>query len=80
MNHYASLRARLETLLAILAASLFVLSLITRDWIEVIFRVDPDRHSGSVEWTLAASCAVVALASGFLARRDWKRLALDAEA
>jgi hypothetical protein len=59
---------------------LFVLSLISRDWIEVIFRVDPDGHSGSVEWTIVATCAVVALTAGFLARRDWKRLSLDAEA
>ena len=61
MNRHTIVRARLETLLAILTAFLFVLSLVTRDWIEVIFRVDPDRHSGSLEWTLVAACGVVAV-------------------
>jgi hypothetical protein len=79
VSRHIVLRARLETSLAILTAFLFVLSVFSRDWIEVIFGVDPDGHSGSVEWTLVGACAVVALTSGLLARRDWKRVAVAAE-
>jgi hypothetical protein len=31
-----------------------VLTFAWRDWIEAIFRVDPDRHSGALEWAIVA--------------------------
>jgi hypothetical protein len=70
-----SARARfyLEAILATLATALFVLTLVTRDWIEVLFKVDPDEGNGSLEWLVVIVLAVVAIALIALARRDWRK-------
>jgi hypothetical protein len=45
-------RIRLESALAIASGTLCVLTFVWRDWIEAVFRVDPDRHSGALEWAI----------------------------
>jgi hypothetical protein len=65
----------IETAIASLSGSLFVLTLITRDWIEAVFGWDPDHHNGSVEWVIVGALLVVALVFGRLARANWRRLA-----
>jgi len=65
-----------EAGLGALSAFLFVLTLFVPDWIEAVFRVDPDQHSGSLEWGVAAVLAVVSVASGSLALREWLSAAL----
>jgi hypothetical protein len=47
-------RLRLESALALASGTLCVLTFVWRDWIEAVFRVDPDRHSGTLEWAIAA--------------------------
>jgi hypothetical protein len=56
-------------------AILFVVTLISKEWIEEIFGVDPDRGSGALEWAIALSLLAIAATSFALARREW-RLAL----
>jgi hypothetical protein len=46
--------------LAVASVALFVVTIITPDWIEAVFRVDPDGGSGAVEWLIAAGLALVA--------------------
>jgi hypothetical protein len=48
----------IESVMACLTAFLALLSLLTPDWIEVVFGIDPDRHSGSVEWGIVVVCCV----------------------
>lgn len=52
---------------------LMIVTLISREWIELLFGVDPDNGSGAVEWALVVALGVAALASGLLARADWRR-------
>jgi len=52
-----------EIAVSVVATVLFVLTLITREWIEVLFGVDPDGGSGALEWALVAGFGVVAIAS-----------------
>jgi hypothetical protein len=66
----------LELSCGVLGAFLFLLTLITREWIELIFGVDPDQGSGALEWAIALTLLAVATLSFALAYREWKRPAL----
>jgi hypothetical protein len=59
--------------LALSSAVLFVSTLVTREWIELIFRFDPDNGSGSLEWLIVVCLAVIAVIFGFLAHIEWRR-------
>jgi hypothetical protein len=52
---------------------LFV-TLVWRDWIELVFGADPDGGSGSLEWALVAAAIAVAVTAAILARLEWLRL------
>lgn len=68
-------RARLEMAVALAAGILGLVTVFWHDWIEMLTGLDPDQHSGSVEWLLVAGLLVVAVAMGLMARRDWRLLA-----
>ena len=68
----------LESTLTLITASLAVLTLVWRAWIEGVFGFDPDRHTGSLEWALVAACCLAAVTLATLARREWRRAALAA--
>jgi hypothetical protein len=69
-------RFTIEAGFGALSAILFVLTLIVPDWIEAVFRVDPDQHSGSLEWVIVAVLMVTTVVSSLFARREWRRPAL----
>jgi hypothetical protein len=76
-------RARfwIETTLASASAALGILTIIRRDWIELVLGFDPDRHNGAAEWIVVAVLLAVALVSGRLARVEYakeRRLATQA--
>jgi len=64
-----------ETVLGTLTFLTFALTLVSRDWIEVVFRVDPDQHSGSLEWLIVGVLAVISATLFVLARMEWRRAA-----
>jgi hypothetical protein len=68
-------RARfwLEAVLAVLTTGLFMLTLISRDWIERFFHVEPDEGSGALEWLIVAALLVASIALIFAARTEWQR-------
>jgi hypothetical protein len=49
------------------------LTLFWRDWIEGLTGVDPDRHSGSLEWAIVAGLFGLCLAVAVVARTEWSR-------
>lgn len=63
----------LETGLAIVTCVLFVVTLFYRDWIEIVFNVDPDNGNGSLEWLIVGVLFVVTVALFILARYEWRR-------
>ena len=73
MKPQLRVRFWLEAALAALGGFLFVLTFFWRDWIEAVFGVDPDQHSGSLEWAVAVVLLGVTLLSGLLARAEWRR-------
>ncbi len=71
----SALRRRfwLEMSMTIVTCALFVITLVQRTWIEVVFRVDPDNHSGALEWLIVGALFVVVITLFTLARYEWRR-------
>jgi hypothetical protein len=63
----------IKTVVASVAAALTIVTVLWRDWIEQLFGIDPDHHSGSLEWELVAALSLVALLFAVSARREWYR-------
>ncbi len=63
----------LETGLAIVTGILFVITLVQRDWIEVVFGVDPDRRSGALEWLVVGALLVATITLFLLASYEWRK-------
>jgi Mg2+/Co2+ transporter CorB len=63
----------LETGVAIATGVLFVITLVQRDWIEVVFGIDPDNRSGTLEWLIIAALLVVTITLVTLASYEWRR-------
>ena len=72
------LRLAVEMGIVVCSMAAFVLTLLNRDWIEVLFRVDPDHGNGSVEWLILGFFLAVALTALALARVEWRRLRIVA--
>jgi len=68
----------LESIFGSFTGIFAVITLLWHDWIETVFKVDPDSGNGSAEWliVLVLLLTTVTLASG--ARREWRRAELAA--
>jgi hypothetical protein len=58
---------------AVASAALFILTLFNREWIEVLFGVEPDAGSGSMEWAVVVVLAALTLLSVTAVSREWRR-------
>jgi hypothetical protein len=70
-----SLRSRfwIEAVLASITGGLFVVTLVWREWIELVFGVEPDGGDGSLEWAIVGVLLVATVVFGWLARTEWRR-------
>ena len=62
-----------ETALGSVAGILAVVTVFYREWMEMLFGVDPDGGSGALEWTIVAVLAAFAVALGLVARSELRR-------
>jgi hypothetical protein len=67
-------RLWLESVTALVALFLAVLTLLIPDWLEAVAGLDIDGHSGTAEWLAAGLLAATALALGEHAALGWRRL------
>ena len=63
----------LELGLASLTAILFLVTLVSREWIEAVFGSDPDRHSGSLEWGIVLGLLALTVLAAGTAYAEWRR-------
>jgi hypothetical protein len=63
-----------ECALAVASGALFALTLVTREWIELVFRVDPDHGSGALEWAAAGALVALTVAFALAARAERRRV------
>jgi len=70
-----SLRRRfwVETILAAITGIMFLITLVWHDWIEIVFNVDPDHGSGSLELLIIGILLVVTIVFLVLANFEWRR-------
>jgi hypothetical protein len=63
----------IEALLSLGNAILLAMTLLWKDWIEIVFNVDPDAGSGAVEWSIVAVTLLLTIVFVVLARSEWRR-------
>lgn len=78
MTHPVRTRFWIEAGGALVCAVLTVVTLISREWIEWTFNVDPDGGSGVLEWGIVLVAVVLTAVFSLLARRDWREAATAA--
>lgn len=57
----------------VITAALFLATLLRPDWIEALFRIDPDNGSGSLERLIVGSLLAITVVLLSLARREWRK-------
>jgi hypothetical protein len=62
----------IEVLLALGNALLLVMTVLWKEWIEIVFGVDPDAGSGSVEWAIVGITLLLTVVFLSLATRTWR--------
>lgn len=77
MDRRLRIRWWVEIALAVVAFGLFVLTLISAEWIEELTGWEPDGGSGELEWLLAAVFLVAAAGFAWSGRRTHRRLVLS---
>ena len=65
----------IEAGLAAITAILLVVTLVSREWIEIVFGVDPDGGDGSLEWVIVGVLLAASLIFSAMARAEWRRSA-----
>jgi hypothetical protein len=73
MVRQLGVRFWLKSITAGLSAGLGILTLFWKDWIEGVFGVDPDNHSGSLEWLVVIGPFALAVLFSLTARAEWQR-------
>jgi hypothetical protein len=75
-----SARFWFESALATASALLLVVTSFWSEWIEALFRVDPDGGSGVAEWLAVIVLGIISAVSALAARVEWRRLAASTSA
>lgn len=63
-------RAWLEAAAAAVCFCTAVATLVSREWIELLFGIDPDGGSGALEWGVVVAAGALTVLFAVLARRD----------
>ena len=64
----------LETGIASVTSILLIITLVWREWIEIVFNFDPDNGSGALEWLIVGALLLVTVMLFVLASYEWHRV------
>lgn len=64
----------IETVVSVASLIAAAVTIAVPDWIETVFGVDPDKHSGSAEWLVVLALTAVGVTAAVLATRSRMRL------
>jgi hypothetical protein len=67
-------RLWLESAASCVCTALALSTVVSRDWIETLTGLDPDRSNGATEWAVVATLALTAIVLALRARRHWQAL------
>lgn len=56
-------RSSISASCALAATILAIVTAVSAEWIEILFRIEPDGGSGALEWLIVAAFALLALVS-----------------
>jgi hypothetical protein len=72
----STLRRRfwLEAIMAALSGFFAILTVVYKEWIELVFGIDPDAGNGSLEWAVVGVFALAFVFLALRARTDRRRL------
>lgn len=59
--------------MAVATAILFAITLVWRSWIEIVFNIDPDNRSGTLEWLIVGTLLMMTLVLFTMAGYEWRR-------
>jgi hypothetical protein len=59
--------------LACASALLLLMTVLWKDWIEIVFRVDPDQGSGRAEWLIVLLASAATVTFAICARIEWRQ-------
>ena len=68
----------LESICGSVTGMLAAITLFWHDWIQAVFRINPDNGDGSAEWLIVLILILVTVALAVGARREWRRAGLAA--
>ena len=68
----------LESVFGSVTGIVAVITLFWHDWIEAVFRIDPDSRNGSAEWLIVLILLLATAMLASVARREWRRAELAA--
>jgi len=68
----------IELVLSLAALAVAVVTIVWNDWIEIVFKIEPDAGNGSLEKAIVVVLLAAAIVSGWLARTEWRRFRLAA--
>ncbi|SFT65927.1 hypothetical protein [Arthrobacter sp. ov118] len=78
MTRRIRVRFWIELAAAVISGALLAVTLVWKDWIEIVFGVDPDAGNGSLEWLIVGASAVVALLLASAAGYEFRRATIPA--
>ena len=73
MKRQLPVRFWLEVGLASVTGILFLVTLIWKDWIEIVFGVEPDAGSGMLEWLIVGILLMATIALFSMAGYEWRK-------